>query len=201
MYIYSGYDYEAEQQLKSLAQYTESGNATWRITDYNPIIGIPSDDDATPGDDASAVCHTIKATGFTPDGTWHVGIMESIYLLAGKGDISIHLSDDYSDSQFILSANKDYNDCTAENIISQFKDSPILIFAQIVLPVLAEAIVPIFSSYTWYDFPVPDVLSPADKRRPIFRITKKLARERRVLDFHKMVFDTDFRKQLKAELP
>ena len=32
MYIYSGYDYEAEQQLKSLAQYTKSGIATLRIT-------------------------------------------------------------------------------------------------------------------------------------------------------------------------
>ncbi len=200
MYTFEEHDYEAECVLKSLAQYTESGNATWRITDYNPIGSLGADIAEDKKDSFPLVCHTIKAIGITPEGAWNVDIMEAIYLLSGKGDISINISDDFTESHLTLSTSEEYNDCTAETIVSQFKDSPILLFAQVVLPVLTEAIVPVFNSYTWYSFFVPDDITPADKRTQVFRLTKKLASARRVSDFHRMVFDTDYRAQLKKEL-
>lgn len=200
MYTYTDPNYEAKQVLKSLIRYTESGNATWRIIEYNPIGSLGRDIAAEEKESASVVCHTIKAVGVTPEGAWNVDIMESIYLLSGKGDISITLSDDFTESLLTLSANEEYDDCTAANIVTQFSDSPILMFAQVVLPVLAEAAAPVFNSYTWYKFHVPDDITPGDKRTLIFRLTKRLADECRISDFHRMVFDIGFREQLRAEL-
>lgn len=200
MYTYRDPDYEAEQVLMSLVRYTKSGNATWRISEYNPIGSLGADIAEEKNKTSSVVCHTINAVGVTPEGAWNVDIMEAIHLSSGKGDISITLSDDFTESYFTLSSNEEYDDCTAENIVLQFKDSPILIFSQVVLPVLAEAAAPVFNSYTWYRFHVPDDITPADKRTLAFRLTKKLATERRISDFHRIVFDTDFREQLKKEL-
>ena len=195
MYTFEEHDYEAERVLNSLTQYTKSGNATWRITDYNPIGCLPADIAENKKDSPSLVCHTISAIGITPEGSWNVHIMESIYLSSGKGDIDITLSDDFTDSLLSLDA-----DCTADNIATHFKDSPVLMFAQVVLPVLMEAAAPIFNSYTWYDFEGCVIIPPSDRRTMVFRLTKRLAKGRRIADFHKMVFDMNFREQLKKEL-
>ena len=87
-----------------------------------------------------------------------------------------------------------------DNIATHFKDSPVLTFAQVVLPVLMEAAAPIFNSYTWYDFEGCVIIPPSDRRTMVFRLTKRLAKGRRIADFHKMVFDMNFREQLKKEL-
>jgi len=194
MHSYEGFDSEAESTLKSLTQYTKSGNATWRITDYNPIGCLGAD--IVEGEKDALVCHIINALGVTPEGAWKVDVMESIYFSSGKGNISIALSDDITKSDLMLSASEEYDNCAAENIVSQFKDSPILMFAQIVLPTLIAATAPIFNSYDWYSFHVPTDITPADKRTAVFRLTKRLAGERRIADFHQIVFDTDFRAQL-----
>ena len=91
MYTFEEHDYEAERVLNSLTQYTKSGNATWRITDYNPIGCLPADIVENKKDSPSLVCHTISAIGITPEGSWNVHIMESIYLSSGKGDIDLSL--------------------------------------------------------------------------------------------------------------
>ena len=126
--------------------------------------------------------------------------MESIYLSSGKGDIDITLSDDFTDSLLSLDGSEEFADCTADNIATHFKDSPVLMFAQVVLPVLMEAAAPIFNSYTWYDFEGCVIIPPSDRRTMVFRLTKRLAKGRRIADFHKMVFDMNFREQLKKEL-
>ena len=200
MYTFEEHDYEAERVLNSLTQYTKSGNATWRITDYNPIGCLPADIVENKKDSPSLVCHTISAIGITPEGSWNVHIMESIYLSSGKGDIDITLSDDFTDSLLSLDGSDEYADCTADNIATHFKDSPVLTFAQVVLPVLMEAAAPIFNSYTWYDFEGCVIIPPSDRRTLVFRLTKRLAKGRRIADFHKMVFDMNFREQLKKEL-
>ena len=200
MYTFEEHDYEAERVLNSLTQYTKSGNATWRITDYNPIGCLPADIVENKKDSPSLVCHTISAIGITPEGSWNVHIMESIYLSSGKGDIDITLSDDFTDSLLSLNGSDEYADCTADNIATHFKDSPVLTFAQVVLPVLMEAAAPIFNSYTWYDFEGCVIIPPSDRRTMVFRLTKRLAKGRRIADFHKMVFDMNFREQLKKEL-
>jgi hypothetical protein len=200
MYTFEEHDYEAERVLNSLTQYTKSGNATWRITDYNPIGCLPADIVENKKDSPSLVCHTISAIGITPEGSWNVHIMESIYLSSGKGDIDITLSDDFTDSLLSLDGSDEYADCTADNIATHFKDSPVLTFAQVVLPVLMEAAAPIFNSYTWYDFEGCVIIPPSDRRTMVFRLTKRLAKGRRIADFHKMVFDMNFREQLKKEL-
>ncbi len=194
MHIYEGFDSEAESTLKSLTQYTKSGNAIWRITDYNPIGCLGADIVERRKD--ALVCHVINALGVTPEGSWNVNVMESIYLSSGKGDISITLSDDITQSDLMLSASEEYDDCAAEDILPHFKDSPILMFAQIVLPALTAAVAPVFNSYEWYSFHVPTDITPADKKTAVFRLTKRLAGERRIADFHQIVFDTDFRAQL-----
>lgn len=199
MNSYEEAEFEAESTLRSLAQYTRSKNATWRITDYNPI-GCLGADIAEDKKDA-VVCHTINAIGVTPEGSWNVDIMESIYLSSEKGDIAITLSDDLTQFDLILSSSEEYDDCTAESISSQFKDSPILMFAQIVLPVLTEAAAPIFDSYDWFSFHVPNDITRADMKSPVFQLSKHLANKHRITDFHKIVFDTDYREQLyRAEL-
>ena len=198
MYTFEEHDYEAERVLNSLTQYTKSGNATWRITDYNPIGCLPADIVENKKDSPSLVCHTISAIGITPEGSWNVHIMESIYLSSGKGDIDITLSDDFTDSLLSLNGSDEYADCTADNIATHFKDSPVLTFAQVVLPVLMEAAAPIFNS--WYDFEGCVIIPPSDRRTMVFRLTKRLAKGRRIADFHKMVFDMNFREQLKKEL-
>ena len=200
MYTFEEHDYESERVLNSLTQYTKSGNATWRITDYNPIGCLPADIVENKKDSPSLVCHTISAIGITPEGSWNVHIMESIYLSSGKGDIDITLSDDFTDSLLSLDGSDEYADCTADNIATHFKDSPVLTFAQVVLPVLMEAAAPIFNSYTWYDFEGCVIIPPSDRRTMVFRLTKRLAKGRRIADFHKMVFDMNFREQLKKEL-
>ena len=200
MYTFEEHDYEAERVLNSLTQYTKSGNATWRITDYNPIGCLPADIVENKKDSPSLVCHTISAIGITPEGSWNVHIMESIYLSSGKGDIDITLSDDFTDSLLSLDGSDEYADCTADNIATHFKDSPVLTFAQVVLPVLMEAAAPIFNSYTWYDFEGCVIIPPSDRRTMVFRLTKRLAKGRRIADFPKMVFDMNFREQLKKEL-
>ena len=200
MYTFEEHDYEADRVLNSLTQYTKSGNATWRITDYNPIGCLPADIVENKKDSPSLVCHTISAIGITPEGSWNVHIMESIYLSSGKGDIDITLSDDFTDSLLSLDGSDEYADCTADNIATHFKDSPVLTFAQVVLPVLMEAAAPIFNSYTWYDFEGCVIIPPSDRRTMVFRLTKRLAKGRRIADFHKMVFDMNFREQLKKEL-
>ena len=201
MYTFEEHDYEAERVLNSLTQYTKSGNATWRITDYNPIGCLPADIVENKKDSPSLVCHTISAIGITPEGSWNVHIMESIYLSSGKGDIDITLSDDFTESLLSLGdSEEEYADCTAGNIVIHFKDSPVLMFAQVVLPVLVEAAAPIFNSYTWYDFEGCVIIPPSDRRTLVFRLTKRLAKGRRIADFHKMVFDMNFREQLKKEL-
>ena len=43
MNSYEEAEFEAESTLRSLAQYTRSKNATWRITDYNPIGCLGAD--------------------------------------------------------------------------------------------------------------------------------------------------------------
>ena len=197
MYTFEEHDYEAERVLNSLTQYTKSGNATWRITDYNPIGCLPADIAENKKDSPSLVCHTISAIGITPEGSWNVHIMESIYLSSGKGDIDITLSDDFTDSLLSLDGSEEYADCTADNIATHFKDSPVLMFAQVVLPVLMEAAAPIFNSYTWYDFEGCVIIPPSDRRTMVFRLTKRLAKGRRIAD---LVFDMNFREQLKKEL-
>jgi hypothetical protein len=199
MYTFEEHDYEAERVLNSLTQYTKSGNATWRITDYNPIGCLPADIVENKKDSPSLVCHTISAIGITPEGSWNVHIMESIYLSSGKGDIDITLSDDFTDSLLSLDGSDEYADCTADNIATHFKDSPVLTFAQVVLPVLMEAAAPIFNSYTWYDFEGCVIIPPSDRRTMVFRLTKRLAKGRRIADFHKMVFDMNFREQLNSK--
>jgi|GEM_PF-215583 len=193
---------EKQFLIKSLTEQTILGKIQWTCTEYNPIsltYGI-ADDSA----DDACLSQMFDAETNLNGHAVQVDIMERIELGSGKGDITGSVSLDgeqgFERYEYGISYDTDYyDDCDAESVGVHYRESLPAALANALLPTLtqSEAVASGFSfaRFCYEDDEVGPLL-----HLPLAKLGEKLMRERRLMDFHRMVLDMEFRRQLLTEL-
>ena len=91
-----------------------------------------------------------------------------------------------------------YDDCAADELADTFKDDPAMIISNALVPKLVETDV-VAETFEWARFINETGISDDLLNDPLTLLAEKLFKERRILDYHRIVFDLSYRKKLLAE--
>lgn len=200
MGMYQEIDKETmELLLGSLAGRTLSGKQKWERLDYKPISFMREEEEA---ENDAFISQMFELETEFNGRRYALEMMEQINFPSGKGDISVMLTfdgDRWGKYDFALSFDERYDENGPERLKEVFADS--------VIVKLMDAIVPVFEgteaeswgfSYARYYNQIG--IEPRWKRMPLVRLGEKLMEEKRMMDFHRMVLDTDYREELLKEM-
>ena len=117
----------------------------------------------------------------------------------GKGDIHFKLTrptkDNYLELETAFSFDSAYDNHTAEELGKACKEHPITRMAAAIARDM-ENREEVLENFEWADFAPQKGVSKKLLNHPLVRLSEKLFNERRVLDFHRIVFDIPYRKSL-----
>ncbi len=130
-------------------------------------------------------------------------IVEDITIPSGKGDVSITLScnqaDIFCEIDEIVSGELDaYDECEPEAIATVFKDHPAMRLSAAIVPLIADTKV-VKDTFEWAQFISETGISRKLLNHPVVKLAERLFNRQRVLDYHRIIFDTQYRKQLLSE--
>lgn len=171
---------EAEHLLRQLTLLTERGRITWRCTDYNPLDLIP---DIQEGKRETAVLiHIVKAEGEYNGQCYEAEIVEQLTIPGNKGSIDVDLKVTRSGKR------------VASYVWGRFSTDAQVRFADVVMPQLVsgEAIAQGFDQARYSTDDTPDYIVA----HPLNSLGRTLCRERRLLDFHRIVTEPEYREKL-----
>ena len=175
---------EAEHLLRQLILLTERGRITWRCTDYNPLDLMP---DIQEGKRETAyLIHVVKATGAYNGYDYETEITEYLTVPGNMGTVTVDLN--------VLREGK----TTASHVWDAFTKEAQVRFADVVMPQLVggEAIAQGFDQARYSTDYTPDYIVA----HPLTSLGRTLCRERRLLDYHRIVTQPEYREKLMAEL-
>ena len=175
---------EAEHLLRQLTLLTERGRITWRCTDYNPLDLMP---DIQEGKRETAyLIHVVKAEGSYNGYDYETEITEYLTIPGSKGSVTVELT--------VMRDGK----ATAYHGWNAFTKEAQVRFADVVLPQLAEdeAIARGFDQARYSTDYTPNYIVA----HPLTSLGRTLCRERRLLDYHRVVADPAFREKLLSGL-
>lgn len=192
---------ERQEMFRQLAEQTRQGKVHWGCTYHNPISLLDED---VIEDEPACVSHIFEAQTLINGIPYHLTLSESIDIPSGLGDISIDLTRDlqarYLMTGDALSRRVDvYEYCQPEELLERFADDPVTLLANAVVPQLAASD-KVKAAFSWAAFYFEKGISQKTLRHPVTRLARKLFREQRVMDFHRIILDCDYRAQLLDEM-
>lgn len=191
---------EQMELLKRIARMTEQGKIEWKCEEYNPLSFM--DEDKV--DDTSAyLCQMFRLTANIDGLPYELELAEYITVPDGKGDVAVTLTRDVADDfvkvDAMLSGHfETYDDCTADELDDAFKDDPAMIISKALVPNLIETDV-VADTFEWARFINENGISDELLNNPLTLLAEKLFKERRILDYHRIVFDLPYRQKLLTE--
>ena len=182
------------QRMEQLIALTVLGQISWTCVNYNPIAYCCHE-----GKEAENDClmQLFNINGATPQGQiLHFEISDYIMLQTGKGDILVEFSNDQDGCAVSLSAFKEYDSCSAGELLDKFQLTPIVRFVDSILP---AAITDTESGQLMQEHPLylPERIMKAEHLEdPLVKLALHLSEDGRILDFHKAVLDCAERDRL-----
>ena len=175
---------EAEHLLRQLTLLTERGRITWRCTDYNPLDLMPDIQEGKP--ETAYLIHVVRAEGAYNEYDYETEITEYLTIPGSKGTVTVELN--------VLREGK----TTASHVWDAFTKEAQVRFADVVMPQLVggEAIARGFDQARYSTDYTPDYIVA----HPLTALGQTLCRERRLLDYHRIVTEPEYREKLMAEL-
>lgn len=174
---------EAEHLLRQLTMLTQRGRITWRCTRYQPLELMPAIQEGKP--ETAYLTHTVIAVGEYHGRSYLAEIDETLTIPESEGSVTVALT--------IM--------CSGERIASYVWDDSFKVaqaeFAAAVLPRLAgsEAIFQGFQTARYNtDYTPDDIVA-----HPLTGLGRQLCRERRFMDYHRIVTDPTYREKLLSE--
>lgn len=182
--------------INSISKQTKRGVVQWNLHDYLPL-GILDEDELS--GDSAVITQTFEYCTSIAGMPYELSITEEITLDDRKGDIYLTLTREVEECfmkiELSLSANIDYEEHSSEELSEKYKDHPLMLLCNTLIPQCIDSdIVKSVMSWARYYNQV-DVDKKYAKDR-LNRLCEKLFYEKRLLDFHRIVFDVAFRDKL-----
>lgn len=191
---------EQMELLRRIAHLTEQGKIKWKCEEYNPLCFMDEDKIE---DTSAYLCQMFRLRALYERFPYELEIAEYINVPSGKGDAAVTLTrdiaDDYMKIDAMLSGNLEaYDDCAPEELYAAFKDDPIMLICNAVVPTAAKSNV-VAETFSWARYINESGISDDLLNDPLTKLGEKLLREHRILDYHRAVFDVQYRKTLLNE--
>lgn len=193
---------EIEIMLKGLIQQTRTGKIQWECTYYNPLGILYEDDWENEGKNPKAILtQAFDAKTVVGNRPVFLNLTESITVDDGKGDllgdISLDVDDGTTRKDFSLSFAEKYRQLDANGVAEKYRGSLLGELYDTLVPILAKSEATAFG-FSFANFQMCE-MPPKYLKRPLVKLCKKLTKESRALDFHRMVLDMNFREKLLNE--
>ena len=171
---------EAEHLLRQLTVLTERGHITWRCTDYNPLSLMPDIQEGKP--ETAFLAHIVMAEGEYNGQSYEAEIGEYLTIPGSKGSVDVDL-------KVIRSGKR-----VASYIWDHFSKEAQVRFADVVMPQLvgSEAVELGFNQARHSTAYTPDYIVA----HPLTELSQRLCLERRLLDYHRVVTEPEYREKL-----
>ncbi len=191
---------EQMELLKRIARMTEQGKIKWECEEYNPLSFMDEDKIE---ETSAYLCQMFRLTANIDGLPYELELAEYITVPDGKGDIAVTLTrdvaDDFMKVDAMLSGHLEtYDDCAADELADTFKDDPAMIISNALIPKIVEAEV-VTDTFEWAHFINENGISDELLNNPLTLLAERLFNERRILDFHRTVFDVNYRNKLLTE--
>lgn len=198
MNVYEEIDQETMMLLlDSLCKRTLAEKQIWENMSYNPISFLQKDIYET---EDACISQMFEATTVFNGVEYELEISESIELPSGKGDIfgtiSYETEDSEKDYEFSLSFDLgNYDDANADELKSIYGNSTIVQFTDAIVGAFenSDAAAEGFAYSRYFH---QTGIDSEWETNPLVKLGEKLMQEHRMLDFHKIVLDTDYRRSL-----
>jgi len=192
--------FERESMVKSIAEQTKQGLLKWELFNYLPLGIMDADEyDETPAYIAQSFDLKTTINGLP----YELSITEKIVLPGGKGDVFIMLTrnvpDMFMQTDEGLSLDFDYTDSAPEELAEKYKNNPAMILADVLIPQNIDSDI-IGEVMSWARYYNEVDVDKKFSRNKLNKLCKKLFDEQRLLDFHRIVFDMEYRDKLMNEL-
>ena len=174
---------EAEHLLHQLTALTEKGRMTWRCTHYNPLELMPFLTEGKP--ETAYITHSVIAAGEYNGRSYLTEIGETLTIPGSEGSVTVELT--------VL--------CSGQRVASyvwhHYSEEAQTGFAVAVLPRLAdsEAVAQGFQKARYNTDFTPDYIVA----HPLTSLGRTLCRERRFMDYHRIVTNPAYRGKLLSE--
>ena len=191
---------EQMELLKRIARMTEQGKIEWKCEEYNPLSFMDEDEIE---ETSAYLCQMFRLTANIDGLPYELELAEYITVPDGKGDVAVTLTrevaDDFMKVDAMLSGHFEaYDDCAADELADAFKDDPAMIISKALIPKLIETDA-VSDTFEWARFINEKGISDELLNNPLTLLAEKLFNERRILDYHRIVFDLPYRNKLLAE--
>lgn len=197
-YDESMYKEDMEMLLLTLTDRTISKKQIWNCTRYMPITFVDISDLI---DARADISQTFYSDTILNDRRFRFELTESISLPSEKGDIHGYIC--YNNEfgphkyEFRLSEDLKYDDCTAGNIVLQYRASPILPFTKTVVKSFVKSEVVKNSPPSDYQLMQEQIDFWKEKNKvPLMQLIEKLMIEQNALRFHQIILNKSYRTKL-----
>lgn len=182
--------------LHTLTERTILKKQIWNCKKYTPITFIDNSD----MDEARAeISHTFHSETSLNGRLFKLELNEAILLPTGKGDItgSIHYENEFGPHlyDFRLSEDLKYVNCTAGNIILQYRGSPIITFSKAVVNIFVKSEVVKNSPCSDY-WLMRKEIDYWKQNTNLMQLIEGLMQERNALRFHQIILNKSYRTKL-----
>ena len=202
VYLYREAATETETILKGLTTQTESGRISWECTEYHPLGLLYQDDDPDKTPQA-VISQSFNAQALVRGRPVFISLTDVLNVDTGKGDLhgAVTLDEDVGGTpyEFMLSIYDEYEDMDTQSVAYVFREQPCARFFDAIIPRLSDSEAVAFG-FSFARFINTTDVPPKYSRFPLVRLSKKLMKEKRALDFHKLILDMDVRAELLEEL-
>ena len=191
---------EEKETLNRIAKLTEFGKVRWECVEYNPLCFM--DEDKI--DEASAyLSQMFTLTAKIGGMPYELEIAEYITIPDGKGDIALTLTrdvpEDFMKIDAMLSGDIDeYDNCAPGEIGTKYRNDPVMRLTAAIVPAVIGTEV-VQDTFEWARFINENGISDDLIAHPLVRLAEKLFDERRILDYHRILFDIPYRENLMSE--
>ncbi len=201
----SGYDEtiykeDMDMLLLTLTKRTISKKQIWNCNGYIPITFVDTSDSI---DSRADISHTFYSNTILNNILFKLELTESISLPSEKGDILgyIRYENEFGphEYEFRLSDDVRYEDCTAGNIILQYRTSPLLPFTKAVVKSFVNAEIVKNSPPSDYQLMQEEIDFWKKENVPLMQLLEKLIIEQNALRFHQIILNTSYRTKLFSQ--
>ena len=191
---------EEKETLERIAKLTELGKVKWECVEYNPLCFMDEDKIDETSAYLSQIFTLTAEIGGMP---YELELDEYITIPNGKGDITLTLTrdvpDDFMKIDSMLSGDIDeYDNCAPGEIGTKYRNNPVMRLAAAIVPTVVGTDI-VQETFEWARFINEDGISDELLAHPLVRLTEKLFDERRILDYHQILFDIPYREKLLNE--
>ena len=201
--VYDGaiFKEDMDMLLHTLTKRTISKKQIWNGNGYVPITFVDTSDSSAPAADISHIFYTDTIFNNI---LFDLELTESISLPSGKGDIMgrIRYKNEFGPHkyEFRLSDDLKYDDCTAGNIVLQYRTSPLLPFAKTVVKSFVKSEIVKNSPPSDYQLMQEEIDYWKEKTKvPLMQLIEKLMIEQNALRFHQIILNTSYRTKLFSQ--